>query len=484
MIHFRSMLLVAVAFLAGSARAQTPTYSGLVFANLGGQDLLLDLYIPATGTPPYPLAIYIHAGAWQCGSRDPISPLGNLLLAQGFAVASVDYRLTSQAGQFGAYPVTFPAQIHDVKGAVRWLRANAAAYQLDSDRFASFGESAGGHLSELLALSAGASELEGDVGGNLGFSSAVQAASSYFGSSDLLNMKNDVTTPPLWDYDAPTSSESALVGWDGPGQGLGDIKAHFTDPSLPYPILASITQQAAPVAWVDSTDPPLFLAHGTSDTTVPVNQTTRLSAALYAAGVRHEVLDLPRVGHGFGQGSMGSAIDIAAAEFLREQLVGPALPSAGVQYCFGDGTALACPCSNTSWSGARLGCTNSLAVGASLTAYGIASIALDELVLRGNGMLNSSALYVQGTQKSSSGAGVVYGDGLRCVAGGLVRLGLQSNVNGSSQYPMTGQTSLSVRGGATAGTTLHYQVWYRDRTPLCSTATWNLTNGLSVTWAP
>jgi len=481
-----SLLLATVASSASNAPLHSPTYSGLVYANLGGHEMLLDLYIPTTGKAPYPVVIHIHAGAWQMGDRTSVLPLAYKLLDQGFAVASVDYRLTTQAGQFGPYPVAFPAQIQDVKGAVRWLRAHSDEFQLDDTRFASVGASAGGHLSELLALSGGASELEGDIGGNLAFSSSVQAAVAYFGSSNLLSISGDVMTPPgpAYDYDAPTSPESSLLGWDGPGQGLGDIKAHFSDLTPPYPALVKLAQQAAPVSWVDATDPPLFIAHGTLDTTVPVNQSTRLSAALYAAGVDHVLHPVPKTGHGFGQGTTGCAIDSEALAFLQEKFMGPAQPSVGVQSCFGDGSGTACPCGNTSWSGARLGCKNSSGVGASLTAVGIASVANDQFTLQGYGMPNGSALYIQGSQLHLAGAGVLFGDGLQCVSSNVVRLGSKMNVIGASHYPDVGELPVSVRGGATPGATLHYQIWYRDGSGFCSNSTWNLTNALTVVWGP
>jgi len=486
MIHIRSLLFVAAAVFAGSAQAQTPTYSGLTYAKLGGQKLKLDLYMPLTGTGPYPLLICIHGGGWESGDRLDLPSLANTVLAQGFAVASVDYRLTSEAGVYGTYPVTFPAQIQDVKGAVRWLRANADLYHLDPTRFASFGPSAGGHLSELLALSGGASELEGDVGGNLAFSSTVQAAAAYFGASDLLGMANDLGTPPApnCDPDDPTSPESALLGWNGPGQGLSDIKAHLTDLSTPYPALVLLAQRSSPLAWVDANDPPLFVAHGTSDTTVPTNQSTRLSAALYSAGVVHELRNVPGAGHGFGSGSVMNTIDLAAADFLRAKLVGPDLPPVGEQSCFGDGSGAACPCGNSSWSGARLGCKNSLAVGASLTAIGTASIAHDGLVLHGDSMTKGAVLFIQGMQRQVAGTEIVFGSGLRCVSGDVVRLSIQNSVQGSSQYPAAGQPSVSVRGGATAGATLHYQLWYRDGAAACPGSIWNLSNAVSIVWLP
>jgi hypothetical protein len=99
-------------------------------------------------------------------------------------------------------------------------------------------------------------------------------------------------------------------------------------------------------------------------------------------------------------------------------------------------------------------------------------------------MPNSSALYFQGTAQAGSGAGTAFGDGLRCAAGSVIRLGTKNNVAGTSSYPVGGDTSISVRGAVTAGATRYYQVWYRNAAAFCTTSTFNLTNGLSVTWAP
>jgi len=176
------------------------------------------------------------------------------------------------------------------------------------------------------------------------------------------------------------------------------------------------------VTWVDVNDPPLFLAHGTSDTSVPTNQSTRLSAVLFSAGVVHELRDLPGIGHGFG----GGAIDVAAVAFLKEHLVGPTRPVVGTAFCFGDGSGTACPCGNASFSGARLGCKNAFVVGASLTAVGVASVSNDTLILRGDAMPNGGVLYFQGSLRQSAGSGSLFGDGLLCVTGTVTRLAVKS----------------------------------------------------------
>jgi hypothetical protein len=156
--------------------------------------------------------------------------------------------------------------------------------------------------------------------------------------------------------------------------------------------------------------------------------------------------------------------------------VGATIPDP-VAYCFGDGTGTACPCGNSGAAGN--GCANSVNPnGANLASTGTSSVGSDNLVLVGTGMPNSSALYFQGTTQISS----VFGDGLRCAGGTVIRLGTKTNVAGASQYPEVGDLSVSVRGSCVAGDVRTYQVWYRNAADFCTPSTFNLTNGLSVTW--
>jgi len=158
--------------------------------------------------------------------------------------------------------------------------------------------------------------------------------------------------------------------------------------------------------------------------------------------------------------------------------------AAGRAYCAGDGTGTACPCGNASAPGADEGCLNSLGLGGRLVATGDASIAFDTLNLAGSQMPNSSALYFQGTTAAASGAGTLFGDGLRCASGAVVRLGTKSNVAGVSQYPAGGDLSVSAKGLVTAPGSRTYQVWYRNAAAFCSVSTFNLTNGWQTVWAP
>ncbi len=150
-------------------------------------------------------------------------------------------------------------------------------------------------------------------------------------------------------------------------------------------------------------------------------------------------------------------------------------------FCSGDGSGTACPCGNA--GAAHHGCANSLnSSGASLTASGVSSVANDTLELVGMGMPDATALYFQGTAQTGGGAGAVFGDGLRCAGGTVIRLAVKSNTSGASQYPTGAEPSISVKGQVGAGNVRTYQVWYRNSAAFCSPQTFNLTNGVEVTW--
>jgi hypothetical protein len=158
--------------------------------------------------------------------------------------------------------------------------------------------------------------------------------------------------------------------------------------------------------------------------------------------------------------------------------------SPGVAFCAGDGSATPCPCGNASTPGTNSGCVNSLGRAAHLQASGLASVGLDTLVLHGSGMTNGACLYFQGTARIAGGQGAVFGDGLRCAGGTIVRLGIEANVQGASQYPNAGEARISVKGTDAPGATRRYQAWYRDAAAFCTPSTFDLSNGLEVLWVP
>ena len=150
--------------------------------------------------------------------------------------------------------------------------------------------------------------------------------------------------------------------------------------------------------------------------------------------------------------------------------------------CSGDGGGAACPCGNTGAPGA--GCLNSLGTSGLLAASGVASVAHDTLQLAASGLPTSFALYFQGTSSLAGGNGAVFGDGLRCAGGAVLRLATRQSVGGGSQLPAAGDPPLSVLGGAQPGALRTYQTWYRNGAAYCQPETFNLTNGLELRWAP
>jgi acetyl esterase/lipase len=312
-------VLTLVLLLSTRSLAQTsPTYNDVTYGagslDAGGTTpMRMNIYRPAGVTSPTPVVLWIHGGAWLAGTYDSPPGLALPLLQRGIAVASVEYRLSGEA--------IFPAQIHDVKGAVRYLRANAITYGIDPLRIGAWGSSAGGHLTALLATSAGVEAAEGTTGGNPGQSSRILAAVDYFGPTDLLNMQLDITTPPgsNIDHDSNTSPESRLIGFDDPGQGIGVLRANQNNPADPFRQKIALVNLANPITHVSSDDPITFIAHGLSDATVPSKQSQRLLDALTAAGVSATYTPVAGAGHG----NLGTATNNAALDFLVRELTRP-----------------------------------------------------------------------------------------------------------------------------------------------------------------
>jgi acetyl esterase/lipase len=310
-------LVAAVSLFSLASRASAQgcqTTSGLVYGSYvdgGGatQSLLLDLMVPAAAPAPVPLVIWVHGGGWSSGSRLPIPSNVSALCDRGFAVASIDYRFTTVA--------RWPAQIQDCKGAVRWLRAHAAQYGIDPDRFGVWGASAGGQLVSMLGTSGGVAteilgnaqvDLEGTVGGNAGVSSRVQAVVDWYGAVDFLQMRY-FPTPSAPNHDAATSAESKLIG--GPVQDNPELAA-----------------TASPLTYVTPDDPPFLVMHGTNDTLYPFHQSRLLVDALAAAGVPVTFTPVPNAGHG-GSAWNPAWINQAVEDFFVQTLTAPLAPSRG-----------------------------------------------------------------------------------------------------------------------------------------------------------
>jgi acetyl esterase/lipase len=326
------LALLALGACVAPARAQT--FAGLEYAQVDGASLRLDLHLPSGAIGPVPVVLWIHGGGWCAGARAPLPAYAATLPAEGVAVAAVSYRLTSTTPDCAnADGATWPAPIHDLKGAVRWLRANAGTYALDPARIGIWGQSAGAHLAATLALSAGDAVLEGTVGGHAGVASTVAAVVAYYPPTELLQLGPDFALAPpnlpaaVAVVDGPGQPHARLLGFGAPGEGVGAIRANAGNPAAPWPTLVARARSASPVSWVDGTDVPVYLLHGTADTTVPLNQARRLRDALASAGVAHVYREIAGLGH-----VPPSEIESAAARaWLRARL------AAAPEPLFGDG---------------------------------------------------------------------------------------------------------------------------------------------------
>lgn len=238
----------------------------IVYAEVDGELLKLDLFVPPGAKSP-PLVVWIHGGGWRAGSRK--NPRLQGVTEHGYALASISYRFTDKA--------LFPAQIHDCKGAVRWLRAHADKYGYNADNIAVAGSSAGGHLALLMGVSAAVKELEGDIGGHLDQSSAVQAVIDYFGPSDFV-------------LRGKTQPERAYTTKSGSYALLGGLRDGKLKPQME--LLAS------PANYVTNNDPPLLIFHGNEDKTVLLDQSERIAALYKESRLEARLVVLDKAGHG------------------------------------------------------------------------------------------------------------------------------------------------------------------------------------------
>lgn len=235
------------------------------YGRAGTRSLKLDLLRPERPADgPLPIVVYIHGGGWRNGNKEQArQPLAHLAATGNYVCATVGYRLTGEA--------IWPAQIHDCKAAIRWLRANASRLGADPDRIGVFGHSAGGHLSALLGTSGDVAELEGDCG-SAGYSSRVQCVVDYCGPSNF----------------ATFVMEPGSVGRTA-------VEGLFGGPAAEH---AAEVRAASPVTWVSKDDPPFLIVHGTEDPIVPIAQADELNAALARAGVSTTYVRMEGAGHG------------------------------------------------------------------------------------------------------------------------------------------------------------------------------------------
>lgn len=289
-----AVLLVS---LTVSVQAQQPGLNSQIdkttdisYAMVDGHDLKLDLYMPDGVSNP-PLLVYIHGGAWRGGSKagNPINTLANSFGADGYAVASLEFRMSGDA--------MFPAQIHDIKAGIRFLRANEGRFGYDSSKIGILGSSSGGHLVAMMGVSNGHEVLEGKVGDNLNQSSDVQAVVSYYGASNLNSILNQSTPRGL---SVRVPALDLLIGGQPEDQ-------------------ASLADLASPVVHVNSNSAPLLLLHGDQDPQMPINQSHELHHAYKQNSVTVQFEVVHGAAHG-GAAFYDAKSNALVSSFLNKQL--------------------------------------------------------------------------------------------------------------------------------------------------------------------
>jgi acetyl esterase/lipase len=254
-----------------------------VCAAPGGHPLLADLYLPESKSSLVPAVLWLHGGGWKFGDRKQAPDLSRHFASRGIAMASIDYRLTGEA--------IFPAQIHDVKTAIRWLKAVAPTYGIDPDRVALWGSSAGGHLAALAAL-CGDGVLEPDAPEHADQSTRVAAVVDGYGPIEFLKMDRmrpgpaDVELDPLADRPPKLRSIDA---------------ESFESLLLGAPLLTrlDLARVASPLTYVKPGAPPFLILHGRSDLAIGAGQSELLFEALAAAGNEVDLLLIEKLGHAF-----------------------------------------------------------------------------------------------------------------------------------------------------------------------------------------
>ena len=253
---------------------------GVVFGTGGGRDLRCDIFTPPGEGTNRPAVLLVHGGGWSGGDRTQLKGYGILLGRHGFVSVACEYRLSGEAH--------WPAQIHDVKAALRWMRANSDRLGIDPSRIAVSGNSAGGHLVLMMGGTPNVAEFEGD-GGNPGIDTSVSAVLSFY--------------PPT-EFGAPDALSGAVSALMGPNAE------------------AEAVRKAAPMAWANAEFPPTAFFHGTKDELVPVEASLKMYRALSAAGVSAELHVYADQPHAFdGPAAFGRQCAEIMALFLKRYVV-------------------------------------------------------------------------------------------------------------------------------------------------------------------
>lgn len=237
-----------------------------IYAQRGGSNLTLDLFKPDPTGSFLPTILFLHGGGWSAGDRTIIEPVALAQIARGYALASADYRPSGTA--------IWPAQLHDVRAAMRWLRCNAIALGLDHRRMFAFGVSSGGHLACMLGT-AGDKGLEED-GAEGGEKATPNGVVALYPPTDFLQAAP--CGPRFMRAQSPKSPHARLIG-------------------APIRLAPERVASANPASWIDGSEPPFLLLHGDSDCLVDPGQSALLEAALKAKGCPVTFLHAPGLRH-------------------------------------------------------------------------------------------------------------------------------------------------------------------------------------------
>ena len=256
---------------------------GIEYSNPADEHLQLNLARPKTGNGPFPAVLCIHGGGFRAGKRESYDPLCIKLAERGYVAATITYRLAPKH--------QFPAAVHDTKAAVRWLRANAAKYNINGAKIGVTGGSAGGHLAQFLGVTAHVPRFEG-TGGNADQSSSVTCVVNVYGPSDFTKS-----------YGKSVDAHEVLPLWFG-----GNLETKH-----------DLHIQASPLYWVTPDAAPTLCIHGTEDKYVAHEQAVWLVDKLKASTVEASLLTLQGAGHGF-KGADAEAAEKALFEYFDKKL--------------------------------------------------------------------------------------------------------------------------------------------------------------------
>ncbi len=254
----KTRILFASFFLSSSLmiNAQVPKWKDLAYSNVSPQQKL-DIYLPVKGKGPFPVIVAIHGGGWRTGDKADGQVKAMLTgLNRGYAVVSINYRLSDEAHGLEL--------LHDVKAAIRWIRANATIYHLKTDKIAVWGNSAGGHLSTLAGTTGDVLRIDDLTLGNPTFSSRVQAVVDWYGPINFLTMdyQYNILDQNGAKHNTDQSAESKMID-KKITQAVEEVKA------------------VNPTTYISVDDPPFFIEHGTRDMIVPYLQSTVFADSIY-----------------------------------------------------------------------------------------------------------------------------------------------------------------------------------------------------------